>query len=302
MTTGDVVPNAEQAQAWNGEEGRRWVAEVARHDRMLAPMTEYLLDAAGIRDGDAVLDAGCGCGETTLEAARRAGRGSAAGADLSALMVAEASSRAERAGLRNVRFVRADAQEHAFPAGSFDVVISRFGVMFFDAPRAAFANLGRALRPGGRLAFLCWQEPAASEFYRVPMAAAARHVPMPAGGGPDDPGPFSLARPGRIRELLAGAGFGAVAIEPVTARMQIGEDVDDVMDYFLTMGIVRAMLAAASAEDGAAADRAVRDALAPYQGPDGVWLAGAAWLVCARSTAGPGGAVTTARNSRPGTS
>lgn len=175
-----------------------------------------------------------------------------------------------------------DAQVHPFPAGGFDVVMSRFGVMFFDDPGAAFANLGRALRPAGRLAFLCWQEPAANEFFAIPLAAAAAHVPLPERGGPDDPGPFSLARPDRIRDLLAAASFLAVSVEPVTAAMRVGEDLDDVLDYFLGLGMVRAMLAEASPGDSAAAAGAVRDALAPHRGPDGVRLDGAAWLVSAR--------------------
>jgi SAM-dependent methyltransferase len=279
---GRAVPSAAQAEAWNGEEGRRWVAQAARHDRMLAGMTGNLLAAAGVQATDTVLDVGCGCGETTLAAARRAGSGSAVGVDVSAVILAEARRRAEREALANARFEQADAQVNLFPAGGFDLVMSRFGVMFFDDAQAAFANLHRALRPGGRLAFLCWQEPAANEFLGLPLAAVAAHLQLPELGGPDDPGPFSLARPGRVRDLLDEAGFRAASIEPVTDAMWIGADIGDVMDYFLGLGMVRAMLAAAPPEDGAAAAKAVRDALAPHQGPDGVRLGGAAWLVTGR--------------------
>lgn len=278
---GRTMPNAGQAEAWNGNDGEHWVSHAARQDRMLSGTTAYLLDAAGVRDGDTVLDIGCGCGDTTLQAALRAGRGSALGVDLSAVMLAEARRRAEREPRASVRFEQADAQVHPFPDAGFDEVISRFGVMFFDDPHAAFANLHRALHPGGRLAFLCWQEPAANEFFRVPLAAAAAHVPLPEHGDPDDPGPFSLARPERIRDLLAAAGFRDLSVEPVTTSMWVGENVSDVMDYFLGLGMVRAMLAAVSPEDGAAVGRAVSDALTRHQGPDGVRLGGAAWLVSA---------------------
>src|SRR5437773_4952744 len=163
-----MAANTAQAQAWNGDQGRHFVAENARHERMLETHTARLLEAAKIQRADSVLDVGCGCGETTMRAARAAWRGHALGVDLSAVMLAEARRLAASEGIGNAGFEQADAQTHPFPAAGFDVALSRFGVMFFDDPPAAFANIAAALRRGGRLAFVCWQEPGRIEYLTVP--------------------------------------------------------------------------------------------------------------------------------------
>src|SRR5262249_31427945 len=147
--------------------------------------------------------------------------GAVLGVDVSAPMLARARERAERAGLPNVRFEQADAQVHGFDAGAFDVVISELGVMFFDDPAAAFGNLRRALRPGGRLAFLCWQAQERNPYRMVPRRVIAAHVPIPDGPPPGSPGAFSLAEPEVVRELLGGAGFARVALEPVTESLLV---------------------------------------------------------------------------------
>lgn len=154
--------------------------------------------------------------------------------------------------------------------------------MFFADPHEAFANIARALRPGGRLAFLCWRTVAENEFLAVPFGAIAQLAPLPDLGEPDDPGPFSLADPDRVRGLLGGAGFGAIAVEPVSEPMWIGADVDDTVSYQLGTPMARSMLASVTdGESRREAEEALRKALAPHQGPDGVELGGAAWLVTA---------------------
>src|SRR6266545_2552985 len=197
-----MTANTAQSEAWNGDEGQYFVAQRARHERMGQQHTARLLATAAIGPAEVVLDVGCGCGETTNGAARPARSGRALGVDLSAVMLAEARRLAGREGVRNARFEQADAQVHAFPAAGFDVAISGFGVMFFADPHAAFANIAAALRPGGRLAFLCWQEMTANEWLTVPFAAVAAHVTLPELPAADEPGPFSLADPrhaGRCR-------------------------------------------------------------------------------------------------------
>src|SRR6266536_1935588 len=198
-----MTANTAQSEAWNGDEGQYFVAQRARHERMGQQHTARLLATAAIGPAEVVLDVGCGCGETTIGAARPARSGRALGVDLSAVMLAEARRLAGREGVRNARFEQADAQVHAFPAAGFDVAISGFGVMFFADPHAAFANIAAALRPGGRLAFLCWQEMTANEWLTVPFAAVAAHVTLPELPAADEPGPFSLADPRRIRAMLA---------------------------------------------------------------------------------------------------
>lgn len=280
--TSDAAPNAAQAEDWNGDRGRTWAANADRQDRLHAEFGRLVLDAARIGDGDSVLDVGCGAGATTLEAARRAGSGRVLGADLSAVLLAEAARRAERAEVGNVRFERADAQVFPFPAGGFDVALSRFGVMFFDDPPAAWANIARALRPGGRLAFCCWQEAAVNEFFSVPRAAVAPLVPPNAPADPEAPGPFSLASRDRVRKLLDGAGFTGIGVSPVTTTLTIGQDPEDAATFIVTMGPVRALLAHAPAETRAASARALRDEFASRAAGDGVRLGAAIWLVTAR--------------------
>lgn len=171
-------------------------------------------------------DLGCGSGRTTLELASRVGpAGGAVGVDISAEMLARGRERAARAGARNIEFAHADVQVHDLGEARFDAAYSRFGVMFFADPAAAFANVRRALRPGGALSFVCWQSVFANEWMLIPGAAVASVTgslpPMP---GPGEPGPFSLADPGRVRAVLEAAGFGSVIVAPHADQVVISED------------------------------------------------------------------------------
>lgn len=276
------MANTAQAQAWNGDDGLLFAAEHERHERMDQGLTSRLLEAASIRAGDSVLDVGCGCGQATRAAARAAAPGHVVGADLSAPMLAVARRLAVRDGVRNAVFEQADAQTRAFPAAGFDVALSQFGVMFFDDPQAAFTNIAAALRPGGRLAFVCWQGAARQEFLAVPFGAVAAHAALPELPGGSEPGPFSLADPDRIRRLLAGAGFSGIGVDGVEEPLRVGDDVEDVIGYYRSLPAARQMLTVAGERATAAAIEALRGALRPYQGTDGVTLRSAAWLVTAQ--------------------
>jgi SAM-dependent methyltransferase len=276
------IANVDQAQAWDGDEGDHWVRYQQRYDAMTGAFTEPLLSAAAIEATDRVLDVGCGNGQTTRLAARRASRGLALGIDLSSAMLDRARQDTADEGLTNARFEQADAQVHPFSAPAFDVALSRFGVMFFDDPVGAFTNIGRALRTGGRLAFLCWQEALRNEYIAVPLGAALAHVPVPELGGPDAPGPFSLADPGRVDEVLTRAGFEQVATAPLEGQMWLGKDAGDAVEFLGGTGLARALLESVEPAVAQRALDAVRDALRRYERPDGVHLAGAAWLVTAR--------------------
>ena len=209
------IANTEQAEHWNTGPGvAHWVANQARYDRMHAPFTALILDAAALRPGGNVLDVGCGCGGTTLAAARLVAPGRALGLDLSGPMLARAQADAEAAGLGNAAFRQGDAQVEPLESASFDTVISRFGVMFFADPARSFANLRNALRKGGRLTFVCWQEPKNNPWLIEPMKAVYRHVPRLPQLGPEDPGPFSFASPERVNRILVEAGFAGVNMEP----------------------------------------------------------------------------------------
>jgi SAM-dependent methyltransferase len=271
--------NAEQLRAWDGDEGSYWAAHADRFDRGVAAHHDRLLAAAAITSDEHVLDLGCGNGQTTIDAARAAPGGSALGVDLSSPMLAVARERAARAGVENVTFSQVDAQVHDFGAGAFDVVISRTGAMFFSDPPAAFANVGRAVRPGGRIAWLTWQPFEANEWIRELRGAlaAGRELPAPP---PDAPGPFSLSDPARVHALLTAAGFTDVELEPLHAPMWLGTDAGDA-DRFL-LGMLGWML---QGLDDAARARALDElhgTTTAHETPDGVIYDSAAWIISAR--------------------
>ncbi|KOX16342.1 hypothetical protein ADL05_12395 [Nocardiopsis sp. NRRL B-16309] len=278
---GPAVANTEQDEAWNGDDGRHWAEHSDRFDAMLARFTPILLEAAGAAPGQRVLDIGCGAGATTCEAARAASGGEAWGVDLSGPLLDRARQRAERQGLDNVRFERADAQVHPFPEASFDAAMSRFGIMFLADPAAAFANIARAVAPGGRLAFLCWQRPHDIEWTVTLRSVLARFVDLPE-MDMDGPGPYSLAEPRRSRDLLEANGFDGVVVESVREPVSLGGDMDEAMDFVARMGPVRALLSKADPATRTQALDALRDALAVHLTDDGVRVGSAAWLVTAR--------------------
>jgi SAM-dependent methyltransferase len=275
------IANTAQAEQWNsGEDAAYWVANQERFDRMLEPFAAMIVPAAGLRPGSHVLDVGCGCGATTLAAARLVGRGQAAGIDLSGPMLARARTRAATAGLANTVFWQGDAQVHALERAAFDAVISRFGTMFFADPVAAFTNIRSATRPAGRLVFVCWQTLAANQWLLVPRAALAQHAPAPAPEFGDGPGMFAFADPDRLRQVLTAAGWRDIQITAEQTPILVGGggSVDDAVEFLRTGSMGRSMLAGADAGTVDRAVASVRGALAPHADGDGVRLGAAVWL------------------------
>ena len=230
-----------------------------------------------------MLDVGCGCGATTLAAARLAPVGEAVGVDVSAPMLEVARRRAVDGGLANVAFIEGDAQTLPLPASAYDVVSSRFGVMFFDDAVTAFTNLANTLKSGGRLAVVCWQELSRNEFVMVPGMAVAQHVALPDLGPPGAPGMFALSDPLGTRSLLADAGFVDVVIHAVEERILLGGGgtLDNAVAFLRHGGMARAVLADVDAPTEARVVVSVRDALRPFLTGDGVRIGAAAWLVTA---------------------
>jgi SAM-dependent methyltransferase len=271
------IANTAQAEHWNsGEDAVHWTANQARYDRMLEPFTAMILQAAALQAGRQVLDVGCGCGTTTLAAARLVTPGEAVGIDLSGPMLA----RARGARLANATFEQGDAQVHPFEPASFDTVISRFGTMFFADPVAAFANIRSATRPAGRLVFVCWQPRSANQWLLVPVAALAEHVPPPAAPG-DGPGMFAFADQDRLRQVLTDSGWRDIEATAEHAQILVGGggSIDDTVQFIRTGSTGRTMLAGA---DAGTVDRAIaslRAALAPYKDADGVRLGASVWVV-----------------------
>ena len=276
-----MAVNAEQAEDWNGASGREFIEQRERHEQMLGRLRARLLAAAAIQDGDNVLDVGCGCGDVTILAARATGSGHALGADFSRIQVAEARRLAAAAGVINARFEVADVQVHPFGAGVFDVALSSFGVMFFDDPAVALGNLRKALRRGGRLAFVCWRTRAENPVFTTGFAEAAAVL-----GLREMPGPgaaFSLAGTARTGALLSGAGFGGIEFVKADEPMLIGRDVDDVLAYERTSPTTTEILTGLSPAQADELARQVRDRLMAYASPGGVVMPGAAWLVTAQA-------------------
>ncbi|MBL8553910.1 MAG: methyltransferase domain-containing protein [Phenylobacterium sp.] len=274
-------PNAAQAEYWNSGAGPTWAALQRPLDRQLAPLGRAAMAALDPRPGEDILDVGCGAGETVFELARRVTPGGeVTGVDISATLLDAARRRRE--GAPGVHFVQADAQTHGFAPGSFDGVFSRFGVMFFADPTAAFTNLRHALKSGGRLAFVCWRTPAENPIMTLPMQAALAHLPPPdAPADPTAPGPFAFADAGRLRGILEAAGFTDIAIAPHAEKIG-GGDLDASLDLALKVGPLGAMLRQ-HPDKADAVIGAVREALAPHVGPDGLKLDSATWIVTARA-------------------
>jgi SAM-dependent methyltransferase len=272
-----VAPsNADQLTAWDGDEGAYWADNADYYDRAVADYHLPLLDAAAIDEGDRVLDLGCGTGQTTRDAARLARSGSALGVDLSTRMLDVARERARAESLDNARFEQADAQVHPFEPEAYDVTLSRTGAMFFGDRAAAFANVARAMRPGGRVALLTWQPVTANEWLPAfaGALAAGRDLPLPPPGAP---GPFALSEPDTVRSLLNDAGFADVDLEPVSADMWFGTDADDASRFVL--GQLHWMLQGLDPDHRARAEQALHDSCAAHQTDEGVVFGSAAWLI-----------------------
>jgi SAM-dependent methyltransferase len=249
----------------------------------LAPLGRRALATLALRPGESVLDIGCGGGETALDLARAvAPDGTVVGIDLSAAVLAFAQRAAK--GCERVRFVQADAQVFPFEPASFDAAFSRFGVMFFADPTVAFINIRRSLKPNGRLAFVCWRALEENPLDILPLRAASAHLPPQPAHDPDAPGPFAFANPGRVRGILQRAGFGEIEITARDERVGSG-DLDTMLAVCSRVGALGKIL---RENPGlrAATLPAVRSALAAHDGPDGVRLNAATWVVTARAPAG----------------
>ncbi|GHE64575.1 methyltransferase [Camelimonas fluminis] len=281
----DSAPNAAQAEFWNTGAVRSWVELHEDLDRQYAPLSDQALAALQPAPGQRLLDVGCGCGANTLELATQAGpQGAAVGVDISAPMLARARELAAEQGVANASFVEADAQIADLSAGGapFDGVFSRFGVMFFADPVAAFANIRRHMRPGATLAFICWRRPDENPVMLAPYRAALDVFPVkPPKADPLAPGPFAFSDARRIEGILADAGFGAIDIRPHDQKVG-GLSFERALDQALRIGPLAGLLRE-QPEVADAARQRVAEALRRHEAADGVWLDAAVWVVSARA-------------------
>ena len=274
------IANVDQAATWDGDEGTRWAAHWEHYDTSIRAYREPMLAAAAITDGERVLDFGCGNGQSSRDAARATPSGSVLGADLSAPMLEQARRQAHAEGLQNVDFVQADAQVHPFDTETYGLAMSRFGSMFFADRPAAFANIGRALRPGGRLLLVVWQPLSENEQFATMFdtLSAGRDLPRPPATAPS---PFGLADPDLGRGWLSDAGFIDIDYQGVAGPFELGTDADDAYGFACQLSVVQGLLG--PLDDNAKSDAlaAFREAIQAHETPNGVLFNSATWFITA---------------------
>jgi len=266
-----------QTEFWNEAGGKMWVDNIERTHALLKPLGDVVQDRAAVCEGDSVLDIGCGGGLNSVELAVRVGpAGHVLGVDVSVPILDYA--RAQPGTPPNLEFLRADAATEDLGSARFDLLFSRFGVMFFENPKAAFTRLHGTLKPGGRLAFLCWQAPDLNTWLSVPMAAIFEVLPPPEPKpDPRAPGPFAFAEEAWVREILDDAGYVDIAIESLELDMPMGA-VDDAVSYMMRFGPAVELLAQADENQRNEVERRVREAFVPFTreglvtGPTATWI------------------------------
>jgi ubiquinone/menaquinone biosynthesis C-methylase UbiE len=277
--------NADQIAYWNGPGGQHWTDRQVAQDTLLAPVAAILIDRAGVQAGMRIVDVGCGCGATTIAFAQKVGPGGhVLGVDISAPMLARARQIAP-AGLP-ADFVLADATIYSFDPASFDLLVSRFGVMFFADPALSFANIRKALRPSGRLAFACWREPRDNPWLMTPLQAVYQHVPKLPQLGPEDPGPFAFASEARVNRILSEVGFSQIAMErcDLSLDVGIGRGLEAAVETALEIGPAARALDGQPPDIRAAAATSIREALVPFVNGQAVLLPASIWIVTAAAT------------------
>jgi len=283
MSDTESIAQAQRA-FWNSEATRRWVTEQARIDRLMAGVTDAALAAAAPRPGESVLDIGCGTATTTLRLAEAVGpTGYVLGVDISEQQLGLARQRVTTARAGSVRLVLDDAATHDFSPQTIDLGFTRFGVMFFADPKAAFSNIRRAMKSNGRLLLAVFRSGPENPWATAVVAAIRHLVPPPPALGPEDPGQFSWSDPARVKRILGGAGFHEVVLSPLDLPFRLGADAAEAAEFATFVGQGARLLQGQPDETVQAARAALADFFRQHEHPDGVSLPGALWLVSARA-------------------
>ena len=277
-----TIANQEQREFWSDIKGDLWVTLQPRIDTMLATFGDKALDTLNPQSGERILEIGCGTGTTTLALGERVGAsGEILAADLSRPMLNKAIERANLCAEHSITFVEADAQVHNFATATFDAVYSRFGVMFFDNPVAAFRNIRKAVRPGGRIAYVCWADRKANPWIRIPAGAAKAFLDLPAPPPDDAPGQFSMENEHRVQQILHDAGWSDIGLERFTVDGSIGSNAADAANFITKMGPMSEPFALADSDTQNKTLQVIEEALMPYSNDSGVTLGFSTWIVSA---------------------
>ena len=277
----DNSDNAEQIKYWNAKAGAIWVAQQAHLDQLLAPLSEAGLAAAKFAANESALDIGCGCGDTSIALGASQSSGSVTGVDISEPMLAHAQIRAD--AMPNVSFEQADAAIAEF-SDQYNLVFSRFGVMFFADPEAAFKNLRKALKPNGRMVFVCWQPPSENPWMSLAGKAVQPFMPPAATApNPHAPGPFAFSDPAHVLAILSNAGFANVQIESFNTPLHIADNLDDALYFQTQIGPAANAVATLEGAEKDQALNAVKEMFRPHMTSEGLDLEAAVWIVSAEN-------------------
>ena len=279
-------PNAREVEYWNSAHTRAWADEHETIDRLFAGLTQTALDHAAPRAGERVIDIGCGGGTSVLELAARVGPGGyVLGADVSEPSVKKGQERISAAGIRQAEIMLCDVSTHAFPRGSFDLVFSRFGVMFFADPVTTFAGIRKAMKPDGRLALAVFRTPQENKWATAPLAAVRHMLPPITPPGPEEPGQFSWADPARVHRILDGAGFREISLTPHDPAMPLAGPggAAEAASFMFRVGPVLRATKDAPEERRQAVRLTLEAFFRSQEGPHGIVLPGAIWIVKARA-------------------
>ena len=285
MGAGDQLVNSDMSEYWNGAGGEKWLGLQDQLRRFLLPFGQRVMDVLAISPGELVLDIGCGCGDTSSEIAGRIGpAGHVHGLDLSTLLLAEARARKKKKGPINQTFARGDAQNYSLEKGLFDIIFSRFGVMFFDDPVTAFKNLGSALDTGGRVGFCCWRSVMENEWVSLPLSVIANYLSPMDSTNTEEPGPFSFGDSQRVDGILSAADFVGAKIVEMRSQVPVGHTPEEAARFLLQIGPASVAISQAD-PDAKTRSRIAADLCAKLQTHDtgkGIYLDASAWIVTAQ--------------------
>jgi len=279
-------PYAGTAEYWNSPATRPWAEQHERQDRALAGLATALLELAAAQPGERALDIGCGAGTTVLALAAQVGSsGYVLGADISDQSAARARERIATAGLGQAEVICADVATHAFAGGSFDLAFSRLGVMFFEDPTAAFANVRRAMKPEGRVALAVFRTPRENPWPNAPLEAVRHLLPPMTTPSPDEPGMFSWADPASVRRILERAGFRETSLTPVDVVMELtgSGGAAEAAEFAMLFGPLTRLLPVLPPPQHGAVRAALERFFESYATQQRVALPAAFWVVQARA-------------------